>query len=64
MWILIDPTPSKHPIMAKWVVKHKHIINNEGMKFKVQLVTHGFEQQKGLDYHKIFAPTMNRGHCD
>jgi len=61
MWILIDPTPSKHPIMAKWVVKHKHIINNEGMKFKVQLVTHGFEQQKSLDYHKIFAPTMKSG---
>jgi hypothetical protein len=38
--------------------KHKLVINNEGMKFNVQLVMHGFEQQKGLDYHKIFAPIM------
>lgn len=61
MWILIDPTPSKCPIMMKWVVKHKPIFNNAGMKFKVQLVTHGFQQQKDLDYHKIFAPTMKWG---
>jgi hypothetical protein len=48
-------------IMVKWVVKHKPIINNEGMRFKVELVMRGFEQQKGLDYHKIFAPTMKWG---
>ncbi len=61
MWIPIDPTPSKCPIMMKWVFKHKPIINNEGVRFKVQLVTHGFKQQKGLDYHKRIAPIVKWG---
>jgi len=42
-WILIDPTPNKRPIRAKWVFKCKPSFNGEGVHFKAHLVTRGFE---------------------
>jgi hypothetical protein len=43
---------------SKWVFKLKRDANAHIARYKARLVTRGFTQEKGVDYHETFAPTM------
>jgi len=55
----------KKTIFAKWAYKLKPIIDGSTYKYNTCLVVHGFEQKKGVDFHKSFALVVKWGtiHC-
>ena len=58
-WDLVALPKGRHtPISACWVFKLKTGSLGTAHKYKARLVAQGFEQQKGIDYTKTFAPTI------
>lgn len=45
-------------VSTKWVFAIKTDANNNIQKYKARLVARGFTQQRGLDFHRTFAPVM------
>jgi hypothetical protein len=43
---------------SKWVFKLKRGANGQIARYKAGHVTRGFTQEKGVDYHETFAPTV------
>ncbi|XP_070055062.1 uncharacterized mitochondrial protein AtMg00820-like [Nicotiana tomentosiformis] len=55
-WELVDLPDGKQTVGSKWVYKVKYKPNGEVNKYKARLVTKGYTQQEGLDYHETFSP--------
>jgi hypothetical protein len=43
---------------SKWVVKLKRDADGQTESYKASLVARGFIHEKGVDYHKTFAPIV------
>jgi Reverse transcriptase (RNA-dependent DNA polymerase) len=57
-WSIVDWKPNMNVIGIKWIYKKKRDINGLVKQFKVRLVAKGFAQEYGIDYNKVFAPTL------
>jgi hypothetical protein len=57
-WEVIDRSPGKTPITAKWIFKIKKNQNGDINKLKARVVARGFQQREGIDYHDILAPVV------
>lgn len=55
-WKVVDLHVGKNTAGSKWVYKIKYQANGELEIFKARLVTKGYSQQEGLDYHDTFSP--------
>ncbi|PLW30300.1 hypothetical protein PCANC_25459 [Puccinia coronata f. sp. avenae] len=57
-WKLV-PCPAKRKIIkSKWVFKIKRRPDQTIQKLKARLVAMGYSQVQGLDYDKVFSPTL------
>jgi len=50
--------PSDMKIIGRWGFKVKRNSNNEPEKFKVRLVSKGYNQKYGVDYFETFASVV------
>lgn len=55
-WTLMPLPPNKKVVGCRWVYRVKYLSNEEIDKFKARLVTKGYTQIEGEDYHNTFAP--------
>ena len=55
---LVDLPEGKKPLSTRWVY-NKRAKPDSSLQHKARLCVRGFEQRKGIDYKKTFAPTMN-----
>lgn len=55
-WHLVEPLAGCRPIGLKWVYKVKRDEHGAIVKYKAQLVAHGFVQREGIDFEEVFAP--------
>lgn len=57
VYTLVDRPKNTNVVKCKWVLKIKRNKDNSIDKHKARLVAKGFSQQKGIDYHELWAPT-------
>jgi hypothetical protein len=57
-WTLVPCPAGRKLVDSKWVFKLKRNANGQIARYKVRLVARGFTQEKGVDYHETFAPTV------
>lgn len=57
-WTLVPPPNGRKVIRSKWVFKVKRRADGSIIKLKARVVAMGFSQIKGLDFSKVFAPTL------
>ncbi|CAI7810699.1 unnamed protein product [Closterium sp. NIES-53] len=55
-WELCELPPGKKAISSKLIFRHKYGPDGELTRYKSRLVAKGFQQTKGKDFDKIFAP--------
>ncbi|XP_038995819.1 uncharacterized protein LOC120120205 [Hibiscus syriacus] len=55
-WIIVDLLKDKKSIDCKWVFTVKYKADGSIERYKARLVTTGFTQSFGVDYHETFAP--------
>lgn len=55
-WTLVPRPENKKVLTSRWVYKIKRNQYGEIEKYKARLVARGHTQQKGVDYHEVFAP--------
>lgn len=56
-WDLVSLLPNRRPLKNKWIYHVKD--EAKGNKcFKARLVVKGFDQEKGIDFNKIFSPVV------
>lgn len=58
-WDLVHLPKEKVPIGCKWVYEVKLTANGDVERFKARLVTKGYTQNEGLDFHETFSPMVN-----
>lgn len=54
-WTITSLPPGKYPIGCKWVYKVKYHAYGTIEMYKARLVTKGYTQKVGLDYHETFG---------
>jgi hypothetical protein len=57
-WKLVPCPAGRKLVDSKWVFKLKRDANGQIARYKARLVARGFTQEKGVDYHETFAPTV------
>ena len=57
-WQLV-PRPLHHPVIGcKWVYKTKPSLAGAPLRYKARLISKGFHQEGGIDYHETFSPII------
>jgi hypothetical protein len=59
-WCLVPRLAKRKIIKSNWVFKVKRRADNSIQKLKARLVAMGFTQAHGIDYDKVFAPTLHQ----
>lgn len=59
-WRIVKLPPGAKAITSRWVYKRKMDQRGRIKKYKVRLVTRGFQQAEGVDYDEIFAAVVKR----
>lgn len=57
-WVLTSLPPGKKRIDLKWVYKIKFKPNGEVEQYKSRLVSKGYTQIEGVDFHETFSPVV------
>ncbi len=60
-WTLVPRTEADNILTSKWVFKCKEILKADGKiskKYRARLVSRGFQQKEGIDYHETYAPVV------
>ena len=57
-WRLVPRPAGRKLVDFKWVFKLKRDADGNIARYKARLVTRGFTQEHGIDYHETFAPTV------
>ncbi|GJY09243.1 ribonuclease H-like domain-containing protein [Tanacetum coccineum] len=55
VWTLVDLLHGKRAISTKWVYMNKKDERGIVIRNKARLVVHGYTQEEGIDYDKVFA---------
>lgn len=54
-WDIVKLAKGKRPISCRWVYKTKHHVDGSIERYKAPIVTKGFTQKYGVDYHETFS---------
>ena len=54
-WELVPPDSVKNIVGCKWIFRIKRLPDGSMERYKARLVTKGFHQRLGLDYHDTFS---------
>lgn len=57
-WTLVNLPPNRKAIGCKWVFRIKDNPDGTINKYKARLVSKGFHQQHGFDFHETFSPVV------
>jgi hypothetical protein len=57
-WTLVPCPAGRKLVDSKWVFKLKRDAKGHIARYKARLVARGFTQEKGVDYHETFDPTV------
>ena len=57
-WELVPLPEGKNVVGSRWVFKVKPDENGSVERFKARLVTQGYSQGEGTDYHEVFSPVV------
>ena len=57
-WELVPPSPTQNVVGCKWVFRIKRNSDGSISKYKARLVTKGFHQWPGVDFHDTFSPIV------
>ncbi|KAM1722971.1 hypothetical protein ACFX11_021617 [Malus domestica] len=57
-WRLVHLPPNKNLVGCKWIYKIKSNPDGSVARYKARLVTKGFSQEVGLNYHETFSPVV------
>ena len=57
-WELVELPPGAKAIPSGWVFKIKMLKDDSIERYKARLITKGYSQCPGVDYHEVFAPTF------
>lgn len=57
-WKLIKPLNGKKIVGCKWIFKKKKGSNQDDTRYKARLVTKGYNQVEGVDFHDVFSPVV------
>ena len=55
---LVPPSHSQNVVGCKWVLHIKRNSDGTISKYKARLVTNGFHQWLGVDFHDAFSPVV------
>lgn len=58
MWTLRSRPPGKNVVPNKWVFKTKWSLDGSVEHLKVRLVSVGYLQRSGIDFHEMFIPII------
>ncbi|KAK9053912.1 hypothetical protein SSX86_024987 [Deinandra increscens subsp. villosa] len=58
-WVVTKKPVDRKIIPCKWLYKLKEPVGDDVLpSFKVRLVSKGFRQKEGIDYHEVFSPVV------
>lgn len=57
-WSIVDQQDGGKLVQNRWVYKLKRKPDGSIDKFKARLVTKGYSQRQGIDYHETFSPVV------
>lgn len=58
MFDLVDRSEAKNIVGSKWIFRIKCLPDGSIDKYKARLVTKGFHQRPGVDFHETFSPVI------